>query len=153
MHHWIDDLSDREENRAAEPQALARIAFTRAKARIEECLAIYNKRHPKFQPLQSESTDDGRLMTVALGKYSARVGFQFRAGSPKVARYRLSEREYVTDHGELNIEPGNGRIRLTFNGTSRLLENVVRETLQPVLFPGIPLTEEDGVTEYYMLIG
>jgi hypothetical protein len=59
----------------------------------------------------------------------------------------------VEEKGEVTIEPTTKRMYLMFNGGNRPVENTIREVLQPVLFPDIPLTKSEGIPEYYTSVG
>jgi hypothetical protein len=148
MKHWVDELCDREENRAERPRGgLARIAFKRVLKSINASLTIYNKRHPEHT-VKSEPTDGHGLMTVMLGPYSSRVGFEFREGNPNFNWRRIVKGTQVEEKGEIFVQPESGRMYLRFNGNNMPLGNVVRETLQPALFPNISFDEGETSDEY-----
>jgi len=153
MRHWIEELSNREENREAKAKAqLSQLAFARIRKCIEECLEIYNKRHPPPTPsraLEPEIQGNGTLMTIAVRNSPAWARFEFIAGKPVFTRYRrFSDGIEEEDQGEVFIDE-TGTMQLMFDRNLTPIENVVRGTLQPVLFPAIPITSDDGTLEYY----
>jgi len=152
MRHWIDELSNREENREAKAKAqLSQLAFARIRECIEKCLEIYNRRHPTTasQSIKPDVSSDGMLMRIIVRNRPAWGGFQFIAGKPEFTRYRFSEGEQLEDQGEVDIDKETGTMQMMFDRTITPIENVVRGTLQSVLFPAIQITRAEGTPEYY----
>jgi hypothetical protein len=86
-------------------------------------------------------------MNIMVNTRLARVGFQFKAGSPLFTRYGLSEGQQVQYQAEIRID-NDGVMQLMFGTNNKRLETVVRETLQPALFPTVQLSEADKGLEH-----
>jgi hypothetical protein len=150
MRHWADELSKRVENRASQESGqLGRLASTRVRDCILEALEIYNKRREAFGYLQHtpakmagidppQIENDGNLMMITLSKDGLNVVFEFIATHPSVTIQAISKEARIErSQREISIDD-NGRLNLVFNGQRKLLEDVVQEVLQPILFPDLP---------------
>jgi hypothetical protein len=145
MRHWVDELTNREENRHAQNQGagLGRLAFQRVRQYIELSLDRYHERHPQNRiPATSDQTAE--LMQIMLGRQS-RVGFTFNNGP----HFELHRGSLESVKGEVRIDPDDGRMYFMFGTQSTPLESIVHGAIRPILFPDLPITQEESTTEYY----
>lgn len=128
----IDDASKIEENRNAVTLGqLSRVAYNRVVECAQRMIDQYNKAHPN-DPAKIDPVDDFVLMNLTVTRGKAVAGFEFRGGSPS---FKIASSSGQSDQIEVNLD-GEGRMFFVFDGHQmRLLEDVVKETLEPVLFP------------------
>lgn len=141
MHHWVDELSDKEENRDFKAKGLLGfLAYQRVSKCVEDCLDIYNKRHPDRdsdkERLLDKTFQDANQKWIMVGG-SPRVGLEFVAG-PTFTRIRVDEKRERTERetGEVCLD-ADETMWLKFDGKCRGIDDVVQETLEPVLFSSV----------------
>jgi hypothetical protein len=148
MKHWVDELSDREENLDRNPKAgIGTIAFRRVHKCVEECRKIYNDRHPDKTIPPPTVNEDG-VLSIRFGEPKKQFGFQFRPGNPEFTRYLVIDDQQVEEKGELCVD-SSGALWLSFHGIRTPLASVVRGTIQRYFFPNVPFNEAETGTQYY----
>ena len=144
LRHWMDELSDKEQNRIAQSKGLlGQLAQDRVLSCIQECLRIYNGRHKgkdlRIDPNPNLESADLKWIRLV---HPTGIGFDFIIDRPTLTWHHLSrEGKLVEDTVEiLVIEDETSPIYeemmllLRANGGMRTIDQIVRETLEPVLF-------------------
>jgi hypothetical protein len=130
IRHWVDHLSDIEENTAANTRELAAIAYRRVRDSVAECLEIYDKRHPPAKRFIVENEEDGDVMQIRI---AGRITLQFGSGSTTFSRWIGA----VQDDIEIVLDPDNVMWFELSSRTRMPVNDFVQRTLRPILFPAV----------------